>query len=94
MGNVGILGNPATFGLMYRVGAAPHPTVAPHIPFSCYFVFQLMFAIITPAIIIGSVADRINFHALCIFVPLWHMVVYCPVGEPCLLFCTHAFLLC
>lgn len=81
LGDVGILGNPATYGLMYRVGASPNPILGPHIPWSCYFVFQLMFAIITPAIIIGSVADRINFHALCLFVPLWHMVVYCPVAH-------------
>lgn len=47
-----------TYGLMYNVGANPDPDLAPTIPVSLYFLFQLVFAICTPALIIGSVADR------------------------------------
>lgn len=46
------------YGLMWGVGAAPNPDLAGTIPISLYFLFQLMFAVITPALIIGSVADR------------------------------------
>lgn len=58
-GSAGILGNPADLGgLMYKVGAAPLSALAATIPATVFFLFQLMFAIITPALIIGSVADR------------------------------------
>jgi Amt family ammonium transporter len=58
-GSNGILGNPADLGgLMYGVGAAPLTALAATIPASVYFVFQLMFAVITPALLIGSIADR------------------------------------
>lgn len=43
---------------MYKVGAAPLASLAATIPLSLFFVFQMVFAVVTPAIIIGSVADR------------------------------------
>lgn len=46
---------------------------------SVWYTFQGMFAIITPAIIVGAISDRVNFAALTIFIPLWHIIVYCPV---------------
>lgn len=57
-GYPGFIGNPATYGLWKNVGAAPNPSLAATIPLTVYAAFQLMFAIITPALIIGSVADR------------------------------------
>lgn len=58
-GSNGILGNPADLGgLMYGVGAAPLSALAGTIPATVFFVFQLMFAVITPALLIGSIADR------------------------------------
>lgn len=76
----GFIGTPETYGLMYRVGGNPGPLAA-SIPLSVFFIFQCMFAVITPAIIIGSIADRVNIAALCLFVPLWHLVVYCPIAH-------------
>eukprot|EP00775_Hariotina_reticulata_P006743 gene6743-6963_t len=81
-GSAGILGNPIELGgLMYKVGAAPLPALAPTIPASLFFFFQLTFAIVTPSIIIGSAANRINVSALCVFVGLWHLVLYCPLAH-------------
>lgn len=58
-GSAGIIGNPAQLGgLMYGVGAAPLTSLAATIPMTVFFVFQMTFASITPALIIGSIADR------------------------------------
>ena len=51
------------------------------IPESVFIMFQMTFAIITPALIFGSVADRMNFSALCLFTVLWLLAVYCPVAH-------------
>ena len=44
-------------------------------------MFQLMFAIITAALIAGSLAERVNFHSWCVFVVFWHLIVYCPLAH-------------
>eukprot|EP00877_Chromochloris_zofingiensis_P008504 jgi/Chrzof1/3907/Cz13g12260.t1 len=80
-GYPGFIGNPATYGLYRNVGALPNPAFAATIPFSIYSVFQLMFAIITPSLIVGSFAERVNFSALCLFIFLWHTIVYCPLAH-------------
>ncbi|KAI8462540.1 MAG: ammonium transporter [Monoraphidium minutum] len=77
----GLFGNPATFGLLHNVGAAPLEALAPTIPCSLFFLFQMVFATITPALIIGSIADRANVSALCIFCVFWHIIVYCPLAH-------------
>lgn len=60
-GSSGVIGNPAQLGgLMYGVGAAPLKDLAATIPMSVFWVFQLTFAIITPALITGSIADRLG----------------------------------
>ncbi|KAG1661999.1 hypothetical protein FOA52_012170 [Chlamydomonas sp. UWO 241] len=74
----GIFGNPATYGLMYNVNAQPF-SITPWLTTSTWFIFQGMFAIITPAIIVGAISDRANFAALCLFIPIWHILVYCPI---------------
>lgn len=57
--SAGLLGDPSNFGgLMFGVGAAPTSDLAGTIPTTVFFVFQMMFAVITPALIIGSIADR------------------------------------
>lgn len=58
------------------VGAAP--TGVPEVLFA---IFQMMFAIITPALIVGAVAERVKFSAWCIFVALWATIVYDPVAH-------------
>ncbi|HSM88273.1 MAG TPA: ammonium transporter [Candidatus Limnocylindrales bacterium] len=63
------------------VGAQPDPAYAATIPAATYMVYQLMFAVITPALITGAFAERIKFSALCVFLLLWSVVVYCPMAH-------------
>ncbi len=65
----GVIGNLSNVGLN-GVGATPNPIYAPTIPALLYFAFQLKFAAITPALIIGAFAERIRFKALLIYVVL------------------------
>jgi len=51
------------------------------IPESVYMMFQMTFAIITPALIAGAFADRMKFSALCIFITSWSLLVYCPIAH-------------
>ena len=60
------------------VGLTPSHTYAPTVPFLAFFLFQLMFAIITPALISGAFADRVSFKAYLIFLVLWSLLVYIP----------------
>ncbi len=62
------------------VGAAPS-SYAPTIPHSIFMAFQMMFAIITPALIIGAFSDRMKFSALILFVILWSVFVYAPLAH-------------
>ncbi len=55
--------------------------LAPTIPETVYAMFQLTFAIITPALIAGAFADRMKFSALLVFITLWSLLVYCPVAH-------------
>lgn len=77
--NGGIIGNLKWFGLT-SVGAAPGP-FAPTIPNLCFAVFQMMFAIITPALITGAVVERMRFSALFIFIGVWIVLVYYPLAH-------------
>lgn len=63
------------------VGAAPNTTYAGWISQSVFCMFQMMFAIITPALIIGAVAERMKFKAVMLFVFLWMLVVYFPMAH-------------
>lgn len=56
-------------------------TVDQTIPESVYMMFQMTFAIITPALICGAFADRMKFSAMCIFMVLWSIIVYSPVAH-------------
>ena len=77
-GNLGgVIGNLSWAGLR-GVGAAPGPW-APHIPALAHFVFQEMFAIITPALITGAFADRIAFKSYLKFLVVWSLIVYVPI---------------
>lgn len=80
-GTNGILGDPEVYGLMYNVGAVPDPNLSSTIPVTLFLIYQTMFAVLTPAIIVGSVANRVNFSSLCVFIFLWHFIVYCPVAH-------------
>jgi len=74
----GIIGNLSDFGLA-NVGVAPNPAYAGTIPEVLYVAFQLKFAAITPALIIGAFAERVRFKSLLIFVVLWTTFIYVPV---------------
>lgn len=75
----GIIGNLDWFGLA-GVDAAPGP-YAPSIPNLCFAIFQMMFAIITPALITGAVAERMRFSSLFIFTAVWSLIVYYPLAH-------------
>ena len=69
------------WAFLNTVGADPNPDYAATIPHSAFMAFQLKFAIITPALIIGAFAERIRFSAFCLFTLLWVTVVYDPVAH-------------
>lgn len=75
----GIIGNLKWFGLS-GVDAAPGPYAAT-IPNLCFAIFQMMFAIITPALITGAVTERIRFSSLIVFVGVWSIIVYYPLAH-------------
>ena len=62
------------------VGAAPH-ALAPTVPATAFASFQLMFAVITPALIAGAFAERVRFAGYALFVALWSLVVYSPLAH-------------
>lgn len=76
----GIIGGLNYFGLR-GVGFDPNPMYANTIPQLAYMMFQAMFAIITPALIIGAVAERISFKTLIIFTLLWTTFIYDPIAH-------------
>ncbi|MFZ0478665.1 MAG: ammonium transporter [Terriglobales bacterium] len=63
------------------VGAAPDPDYAATIPLQTFMVYQLMFAIITPALITGAFAERMKFSAMVAFMILWSLIVYSPMAH-------------
>jgi len=65
----------------FSLGGGTDAAVATTIPESVFMMFQLTFAIITPALIAGAFADRMKFSALCIFTALWSLLVYAPVAH-------------
>ena len=64
-----------------NVGAAPNTDYAPTIPQQTFMVYQLMFAIITPALISGAFAERMKFSAMLLFTVLWSLLVYFPMAH-------------
>ena len=72
-------GNPLQHLFLKGVGIAPNPDYAATIPHQTFMLFQMMFVIITPALISGAVAERIKFSAYVVFILLWTTVVYLPL---------------
>lgn len=75
----GIVGNLDWLGLK-TIGMAPS-VYAPKVPHLAFVMFQMMFAVITPGLIIGAFVERIRFAAFCVFSVLWSTLVYCPVAH-------------
>ncbi|MBZ5631049.1 MAG: ammonium transporter [Acidobacteriia bacterium] len=63
------------------VGAQPDPDYAATIPQQTFMIYQLMFAIITPALISGAFAERMKFSAMALFMALWSLMVYAPMAH-------------
>ena len=76
----GLIGNLSN-AFMMGVGAQPNPAYSGVIPALLFFAFQLKFAGITPALMIGAFAERISFKALLIFIILWTTLIYSPVAN-------------
>ncbi|KAB2953122.1 ammonium transporter [Heliorestis acidaminivorans] len=76
----GIVGNLDWAGFI-GVGLDPNPDIVETIPHQLFAVFQLMFAIITVAIISGSFAERIRFPAFLLFIAIWVTVIYAPLAH-------------
>ncbi|RMH09211.1 MAG: ammonium transporter [Nitrospirae bacterium] len=74
----GIIGSLEWFGLM---GVGPEPTEGSTIPHFAFMVFQLMFAVITVALITGSFAERMKFSAFLLFAVLWATFIYSPLAH-------------
>lgn len=78
-------GTPFIGGLQHAfligVGLKPNPAYAATIPSQTYMIYQLMFAIITPALITGAFAERMKFSAMAVFLTLWSIFVYSPMAH-------------
>lgn len=77
----GIIGNPATFFMFRGVHGHTDPDLAPTIPLALFAMFQLKFAIITPALITGSFAGRVRFRAYMLFMVLFTLFIYAPLAH-------------
>lgn len=75
----GIIGNPFEFAFFDHVGAQPHDKLASTVPFILFALFQMKFAVITPAIITGSFAERVRFIAYLLFICLFTLFIYTPL---------------
>src|SRR5579862_5793660 len=71
LGNLG-------FAFLSGVDSSPNPDYSAWVSQNVFAMYQLMFAIITPALIIGAIAERMKFSAVCLFMVLWMFVVYFP----------------
>ncbi len=78
-------GNPFIGGLtwlgLHGVTQAPNPDYAPTIPHLLFMAYQMMFAVITPALISGAIAERMKFSTYVLFIALWVTFVYCPIAH-------------
>ena len=72
-------GHPLQYFFLKGVGGAPNADYAATVPQQSFMLFQMMFAIITPALISGAVAERMKFSAYILFMVLWATVVYFPL---------------
>ena len=69
------------FAFFNNVDASPNPDYASWVSHNIFAIYQMMFAIITPALIIGAIAERMKFSAILLFSTLWMFVVYFPVAH-------------
>lgn len=77
----GIIGNPGSYAFYDGVKSGAAWPAATSIPLSLFSLFQLMFAIITPGLVVGAVAERIRFTSYILFILLFSLLVYAPVAH-------------
>ncbi|HSC39166.1 MAG TPA: ammonium transporter, partial [Chitinophagaceae bacterium] len=77
----GFIGNPMTHFMFKGVASGKPWSLAPTIPLTLFALFQLMFAIITPGLVVGAVAERIRFTAYILFIALFSLLVYAPLAH-------------
>ena len=77
----GFIGNPMTFLFFKGVASGTPWSLAPTVPLLLFALFQLMFAIITPGLVVGAVAERIKFSAYILFIVLFSLLVYAPLAH-------------
>ncbi len=77
----GFIGNPFTYFMFRGVGESTHPNLSPTIPLLLFAMFQLKFAIITPALITGSFAERARFSSYLLFMILFSIFIYAPLAH-------------
>lgn len=77
----GIIGNPLTYFAFNNVGLEPNSNFSSTIPFLLFALFQLKFAIITPALITGSFAGRVRFRSYILFMVLFSLLIYSPLAH-------------
>jgi ammonium transporter, Amt family len=77
----GFIGDPSTFSFFQGVKQGAPWSLAPTIPLMLFAIFQMVFAVITPGLVVGAVAERIRFTAYILFIVLFTILVYCPVAH-------------
>ena len=77
----GIIGDPRTFFMFQNVGSGAPWSLAPTIPLLLFALFQMKFAIITPALVVGAVAGRIRFTSYVLFMVLFSVLIYAPIAH-------------
>jgi Amt family ammonium transporter len=77
----GLIGNPASHFFFKNVANGAPWSLAPTIPLTLFAFFQLMFAVITPGLVVGAVAERIRFTAFVLFTVLFSLLVYAPLAH-------------
>lgn len=77
----GLIGNPTTHLFMKGINGGAPWSLAPTIPLGLFAMFQLMFAIITPGLVVGAVAERVKFTSYILFIVLFSLLVYAPLAH-------------
>lgn len=77
----GVIGDPRTFFMFRNVTGATHAELSPTIPLMLFALFQMKFAIITPALITGSFAERVRFSSYILFATIFSLFIYAPLAH-------------
>ena len=77
----GVIGDIRPYFGMYHIGIEPNPEYSDKVPFIMIFAYQMMFAIITPALMTGAFVGRIRFGAYLLFISFWTILVYLPAAH-------------